>query len=141
MKRLLAIGLPMLAVVTLCVPILTESVHGKVTKGETRPLQTKTLMGKVVRPHCAAVGEGLKAEQVDWDSLRANAELLNECGHILMADKRCPDATWAEATKTLRDCSGVLLTKIEAMDAEGAQGAFKAMTAACASCHKAHKPK
>jgi len=141
MKRTMLIGGPLVVGMLVLAVVLTGPVQGKITQGETRPLKTKTLMGKVVRPNCAAIGAALKAETVDWDAVHANAELLNECGHIVMADKRCPDKVWADAAKTLRDCSGVLLTKVKAKDAEGAQGAFKAMTAACAACHKAHKPK
>ncbi len=121
--------------------VVTAPVQGKITKGETRPLKTKTLMGKVVGPNCGAASKALKADEIDWEALAANAELLNECGHILMADGRCPDKTWAEAAKTLQGCSDVLSKKIAAKDAEGAQKAFKAMTAACGACHKAHKPK
>ena len=139
-KMLLIVGLLAVIAFTLSA-FFTGLVQAKVTQGETRPLKTKTLMGKVVRPHCAAIGEGLKADSVDWDSLHADAELLNESGHILMADKRCPDKTWADASKTLRECSAVLLKKIAAKDTEGAQGAFKAMSDSCAACHKAHKPK
>ena len=141
MKKLLVVAVPMLALVAMLTIAATGPAEGKVTKGESRPLKTKTLMGHVVRPNCGAVGKGLKAEEVDWDALLANAELLNECGHILMADGRCPDKTWADAAKTLQGCSAVLAEKIAAKDAEGAQGAFSAMTKSCAACHKAHKPK
>ena len=141
MKRTMLIGGPLLVAMLVLAVAFTGPVQGKITEGETRPLKTKTLMGAVVRVNCGAVGKGLKAEEVDWDALHANAELLNECGHVLMADGRCPDKTWADAAKTLQGCSAVLIAKIEAEDAEGAAGAFKAMTGACAACHKAHKPK
>ncbi len=139
-KKVLIGGLPV--VVTLAFAIVfSGSVQGKVTKGDSRPLTTHTLMEKLVRPHCGAIGKGLKAEEVDWESLRASTELLSETGHILMADGRCPDGTWAEASKTLRDCADALLKKIDAKDAAGASAAFKGLTGSCAACHKAHKPK
>ncbi len=141
MKRTMLIAGPLVAAMFILAAVVTGPVQGKITEGDTRPLKTKTLMGKVVQPNCKAIGDGLKADEINWEALHANAELLNECGHILMADKRCPDGTWAGATKTLKECSAVLLTKIEAKDAEGAQGAFKAMTGSCGACHKAHKPK
>jgi hypothetical protein len=46
---------------------------------------------------------------------------LNEAGHLLMEDGRCPDKDWAAATKTLRECSSVVLAKIADKDAEGSQ--------------------
>ncbi len=141
MKRLLSFGLPLAGLMTLVFCVAANPVVGKVTKGESRPLKTKTLMGAVVKAHCGAIGKGLKADEVDWDALHASAELLNESGHILMADGRCPDKAWADASKTLQVCSDVLVKKIEAKDAEGAQGAFGAMTKSCGACHSVHKPK
>jgi hypothetical protein len=137
MKKCVWIALPLLAVT-----MFSLAAVGQVTKGKTRPLLTKQLMGGLVQPNCKSLGAGLKEAPADdkaWEALATNAALLNEAGHILMADSRCPDADWAGAAKTLRECSEVLLKKIDAKDAEGAQGAFKAMTAACAACHKAHK--
>ncbi|MBI2480316.1 MAG: hypothetical protein HYV60_17280, partial [Planctomycetia bacterium] len=107
-----------------------------------RPLLTKQLMGGLVQPNCKNLGAGLKEAPADdkaWEALAMNAALLNEAGHILMADGRCPDGEWAGAAKTLQECSAAVVEKIAAKDAEGASGAFKAMTAACAACHKAHR--
>ena len=59
--------------------------------------------------------------------------------HLLMADGRCPDKTWANAAKALREGTQQALAAIEQKDAEGAQAGFKAATASCAACHKAHK--
>ncbi|MBC8351133.1 MAG: hypothetical protein H8E66_04055 [Planctomycetes bacterium] len=137
MKKCLLVALPLLAMT-----MLSLAAIGQVSKGKTRPLLTKQLMGGLVQPNCKNLGGGLKEAPADdkaWAALATNAALLNEAGHILMADGRCPDAEWAGAAKTLRECSEVVLAKIEAKDAEGAQGAFKAMTASCAACHKAHK--
>jgi hypothetical protein len=137
MKKCLFVGFPLLAVI-----MMSLAAVGQVTKGKTRPLLTKQLMGGLVQPNCKSLGAGLKEAPADdkaWEALATNTALLNEAGHILMADGRCPDGEWAGAAKTLQECSAVLLEKIDAKDAEGAQGAFKAMTAACAACHKAHK--
>jgi hypothetical protein len=100
------------------------------------------MMSGLVVTHCKALGAGLKKEPADdkaWAALATHAALLNEAGHILMEDGRCPDGDWAGATKTLKECSAVVLKKIEAKDLEGANSAFKAMTKSCAACHKAHK--
>lgn len=115
---------------------------GQVKKGKERAALTKQIMGGLVQPNCAALGKGLKEEKIEdeaWAKLATNAALLNEAGYLLMDDGRCPDADWANATKTLRECSAVLLKAIESKDAKAGQGAFEAMTKACAACHKAHK--
>lgn len=138
MKRLVIAVVPVLAVTLL----LTMGVTAQVKKGKTRPLKTKQLMGGLVRPNCAGLGEALKEKPADdkaWDALATKAALLNEASYILMADGRCPDGDWKAAAETLRECSGVILKKIEAKDHEGANGAFKAMTKACAACHSKHK--
>jgi len=137
MKKFLLVALPLLAVA-----VFSFSAIAQVKKGKSRPLLTKQLMGGLVQPNCKGLGAGLKEAPADdeaWEALATKAALLNEAGHILMADGRCPDADWAGAAKTLQECSDVVLKKIEAKDAEGAQGAFQAMTKACAACHKAHK--
>ncbi|MEK6233135.1 MAG: hypothetical protein N2C14_00330, partial [Planctomycetales bacterium] len=114
MKRTLMIVGPLAAASLVLAVVFTTLAEGKVTKGDTRPLQTKTLMNHLIKPHCSAIGKGLKADEIDWEALQINAELLNESGHILMADKRCPDGDWAKASKTLSGCSDVLLAKIKA---------------------------
>jgi len=137
MKKFLLVGLSLLAVAMFSVATIAQ-----VKKGKTRPLLTKQLMGGLVQPNCKGLGAGLKEAPADdkaWAALATKAALLNEAGHILMADGRCPDADWAGAAKTLRECSAVVLKKIEEKDAEGAQGAFQALTKSCAACHKAHK--
>ncbi len=137
MKKRLLVGLPLLAVT-----VFSLAAVGQVKKGKTRPLLTKQLMSGLVQPNCKGLGGDLKKAPADdkaWEALATKAALLNEAGHILMADGRCPDGDWAGAAKTLQKGSGVLLEKIEAKDVEGARGAFKAMTGACAACHKAHK--
>jgi hypothetical protein len=137
MKKFLLVGLSLLAVAMFSVATIAQ-----VKKGKTRPLLTKQLMGGLVQPNCKGLGAGLKEAPADdkaWEALATKAALLNEAGHILMADGRCPDADWAGAAKTLRECSAVVLKKIDAKDAEGAQKAFQALTKSCAACHKAHK--
>lgn len=142
MKKLLIGGTSLLCVAVLLMVAGTGPATGQVTKGKTRLLKTEQLMGGLVRPNCAALGDALKKKPADdkaWETLATNAALLNEAGYLLMEDGRCPDKTWADAAKTLRECSAVVLEKIDAKDAEGAQGAFNAMTKACAACHKAHR--
>ena len=139
MKKIALFALPVLAIT-----LLSYAASAQVKKGKTRPLTTKQMMGGLVGPNCKQLGAGLKNPPSDddgWAKLATQAALLNESGHILMADGRCPDAKWAAAAKTLKGCSEVVLKKIAEKDAEGAMSAFKAMTGSCAACHKAHKPK
>ncbi len=137
MKKLLVVGM-VLAVAAM----LSVTGMAQVKKGKTRLLETKQLMGGLVRPCCAGIGDGLKAGPPDdnaWADLAGKAALLNEASYVLMDDDRCPDAEWANAAKCLRDGSAAVLAKVEAKDGAGAQEAFKGMTQACAMCHKAHK--
>jgi hypothetical protein len=127
----------------LTVGVASTQVVAQVKQGKTRPLKTKQLMGAVVRPNCAALGEALKgsgpADDKAWAAAATNAALLNEQAHTLMADGRCPDAVWADACKQLEVSSQEVLTKIEAKDASGAMAAFSGVLKACGSCHSAHK--
>ncbi len=142
MKRPRNVAACGLAVAALLMLFAAGPVIGKVTQGDTRPLKTKHLMKAVVAANCGALKKALDAgpsDDVAWEAAELHAALLNECGHILMADKRCPDGVWADATKTLKECSSVVLEAIAAKDVEKAKSAFGAMTKACGACHKAHK--
>lgn len=121
---------------------LSMGAVAQVKKGKTRAASTKQLMGGLVRPSCAGVGEGLKEPPKDdegWAALATKAALLNEAGYLLMDDGRCPDGTWAGAAKVLKESSAALLAKIEAKDAAGAKTELDNLTKSCAECHKAHK--
>lgn len=137
MKRVLG-----LAAVLGLIAALSMDATAQIKKGKTRVLTTKQMMGGLVKPVCAGLGESLKTAPADdkgWDELATKAAILNELSYSLMDDGRCPDGTWANAAKALRDGSAAVLAKVEAKDAAGAQEAFKAVTGSCATCHKAHK--
>lgn len=124
--------------------MLSSAMNGpaQVTKGKSRPALTSQIMAGLVQPNCAALSKGLKDKPADdkaWKALATNAALLNEASYLVMDDGRCPDATWANAAKTLRECSATVLEKINAKDAEAAQAAFTQLTKACAACHGAHR--
>jgi hypothetical protein len=120
-----------------------QPVEAQKTKGKTRPAETKSLMKGVVQPNCAAIGGAIKgdgpADDKAWDKVALNAVVLNEMSFVLMDDGRCPDKDWANAAKTLRECSAKLLETAKAKDVAGTQAAFKGLTGACAACHSAHK--
>ena len=115
----------------------------QVTKGKERVLQTKSWMAGVNGPHCSALGKMLKAglsEEKQWSEAIQHAEILNESGHVLMADSRCPDKVWADASAQLREGSEQLLTALQARNASDAQTAFNdQVLKSCSSCHSAHK--
>ncbi|MAG93914.1 MAG: hypothetical protein CMJ48_09215 [Planctomycetaceae bacterium] len=121
--------------------LLFRPATAQVKKGKTRSATTKQLMKGLVGSNCGALAKALKAETPDWEAIGLHAALLNESGHVLMADGRCPDGEWAGGAKTVQKCSVVVLAKVEAKDIEGARGAFKALTGGCGQCHKKHKPK
>ena len=119
-----------------------RDLSAQVKQGKTRPLKTSHLMKGVVGASCGALKKGLDAGPADdkaWDELAMHAGLLNEAGHALMADGRCPDGEWAGAAKTLQECSAVVAKAIEAKELDKAKEAFGALTKSCGACHKAHK--
>ncbi len=119
-----------------------ETSVAQVTKGKERPLTTKQWMQAVHKVHCGAIKSDLDAGPSDdkaWEAIALHAAMLNESSHVLMADGRCPDGTWADACKTLGTGSQDVLDAVEAKDVEAAKTAFGAMTQACGGCHKAHK--
>jgi hypothetical protein len=122
--------------------LLVSGLAAQVQKGKTRPLETKVWMKAVNQPHCGALAKMLKAGITDdksWDEARLHAQMLAESGHVLMADDRCPDATWANASKDLREGAEATLRAIEARDTARADSEFARVLGACKGCHSAHK--
>lgn len=140
-----AYGMKTLTCLFLTVTLVAGStvlLQAQIKKGKTRAASTKQLMGGLVKPQCAALGDALKTAPADdkaWDELALKAALLNETGYLLMDDGRCPDGVWAGAAKALREGSADVLAKLEAKDHAGAQAAFQNVTKSCGECHKAHK--
>lgn len=100
-------------------------------------------MRGIQQTHCKGLGDLLKdsgpADDKAWDTAACHASCLNEMSYLLMDDGRCPDATWAGATKDLREGSAAVLAAIDKKNLEAAKDAFKKVTGACAACHKAHR--
>ncbi|MEZ5399476.1 MAG: hypothetical protein R2729_07385 [Bryobacteraceae bacterium] len=114
----------------------------QVQKGKTRPLETKIWMKAVNQPHCGALAKQLKAgisDDAGWAEAKMHAEMLAESGHVLMADGRCPDSTWANASKDLREGSEATLKAIEAKNLAQANTEFARVLSSCKGCHTAHK--
>jgi hypothetical protein len=131
----LAVGLGML--------VPGPTAEAQKTKGKTRAAETKFLMRGVMQPNCAALANLLKekgpATEKAWDQATQHAAILNEMSYVVMDDGRCPDKAWADAAKTLRECSGKALAAVKEKKTEDAQAAFKALTGACQACHKVHR--
>ncbi len=132
-----------LAIVALLAGFAATNLTAKIKQGETRLLKTSQLMSGAVKVHCTAVKKGLEAGPADddaWADIATHAAILNEISFTLMDDKRCPDATWAEAaSKDMRAGSAAVVAAADAKDADAAMAGFKAMTTSCKKCHDAHK--
>ena len=121
---------------------IAERVEAQKTKGKTRAALTKQLMKGLVAANCGALKKDLDATELNWNDITLHAALLNEAGHLLMDDGRCPDGEWAKDSKALQAQSAAVLAAAEKDDAATAKAAFKDLTAqSCAICHAAHKPK
>ena len=93
--------------------LLSTDANAQKTKGKTRPALTKYLMKGLVNPNCGALKKDLEAEKPNWEDIELHAALLNEAGHILMDDGRCPDGDWAKAAKALQTQSAAVLAAAE----------------------------
>ena len=132
----------LVAMVAVGVATMAAVADAQVKKGKTRPATTKQLMSGVVQPHCAAIGAAVKQAPADdkaWETLAANAAVLNEISYTLMDDGRCPDADWANASTVLRTASDAILAKATAKDHAGVAAEFAKLTESCGTCHKVHK--
>lgn len=122
--------------------LIAEQVEAQKTKGKTRAALTKHLMKGLVAANCGALKKDLDAADTNWDDITLHAALLNEAGHLLMDDGRCPDGEWAKAAKALQAQSAAVVAAAAKDDVATAKAAFKDLTAqSCAICHAAHKPK
>jgi hypothetical protein len=130
----------------LCWTLLHHNQYSEaqIKKGKTRLAETKFLMRGAVGPNCSALAKLVKDEPKDdkgWEALACHASILNELSYVLLEDGRCPDQSWADACKALRESSSKLRDAADAKKLEAAQGAFKGVTGSCSACHKVHKGK
>lgn len=122
---------------------IAERVEAQKTKGKTRAASTKHLMKGLVSVNCGALKKALDATtDINWNDITMHAALLNEAGHLLMDDGRCPDGEWAKAAAALQKQSAAVMAAATKDDVASAKVAFTELTAqSCEICHAAHKPK
>ncbi len=123
--------------------VLATQGDAQIKKGKSRPLTTKRMMSGFIGPQVGVLRSGLTgsgpADDKAWEALAVSAELLNESGHMLMEDGRCPDKVWADASKALQDGAATVLAKVAAKDAAGAREGLAVINGSCKGCHTAHK--
>ncbi len=128
-----------------CMVAASLPMIAQVAKGKTRPMETKILMKAVNGPQCTNLAKALKAGPADdkaWADIVMNAQMLNEAGHILMADGRCPDKAWADASAKLREGSEAVLKAAETKNTQAAMDALNnSVLASCKGCHSVHRMK
>lgn len=121
---------------------VTSSIVSAQAKGKTRPLTTSQMMAGLVKPKYLELNDGLAKESLtpdDWKSLATHAALLNEASHLLMADDRCPDKSWEDASMILRAATNDALAAIDKKDVGGAHKAFENISRSCRTCHDEFK--
>jgi cytochrome c556 len=108
-----------------------------------RPAAIADLMAGINKPNCGALGAALKdsgpADDEQWHAVARQAALLNEAGHLLMQEGRCPDAAWKNACAALRENASKVVAYAGEKKLDEARSAFKGVTDACGACHKAHR--
>lgn len=121
------------------------SLAQKAEDGPPRVAPVRFLMSGINNPNCAAIAELLKEEgpkdDKSWEQVAVHASVLNEAGHLLMQNNRCPDKIWADATGQLRNGAAAVYDAAMKKDLAAAREAFKTTTASCGACHAAHKDK
>ncbi len=130
--------------IALCV-LGSAGAAEKETDRPARIAPVKHLMSGINNPNCSAIAQLLKesgpADDQAWEKVAMHASVLNEAGHLLMQNDRCPDGVWASATAKLREGSSAVHAAAVKKDLPAARDAFKVATASCGACHAVHKDK
>lgn len=145
MKRSLAFAAGLIALGGLAFALTSSHVTAQ-KKGKTRPLTTAQMMSGLVKPQLVAlkglVEEGKKVDgEEGWKAVSTSIALLNESGHMMMEDGRCPDKIWADACKVLREATEEGLKKAAQKDVDGVRASLEGVLASCKGCHAEHKYK
>jgi len=138
--HLVAIGLMVLGVLAVTV---TTQAGADAKPG--RIAEVKHIMAGIHKVHCGPTvemtkGDGPKDDK-GWAELEMHAAMMNESGHVLMQNNRCPGAEWAKACAILQSGSEAVFKAAQAKDLSAAAVAAKKMTASCKMCHKVYKKK
>lgn len=110
---------------------------------DERAAEVKHLMKAISESNMKRLVGAVKGEEPDsdekWERIEASAAILNELGHLLMQNGRCPDATWAEATVKLRAGSAAAVKAAKAKDFAALRLTIPAIGGGCKQCHDAHR--
>lgn len=133
-----AVGLMILGI--LAVTVSTQA--GADDKPE-RVAEVKHIMEGIHKVHCGPAVELTKGDgptdDKGWAELEMHAALMNESGHLLMENNRCPGAEWAKACATLQAGAAGVVEAAKAKDLAAAATAAQKMTVSCKMCHKVYK--
>lgn len=143
MKTVWAAGAGILVMGTLAFLSIGAQAEEAPKGSPDRVAAIRHIMAGIHGPHCGAIGQLLKGEgpkdDKAWGEVLMHAALLNESGHLLMQNGRCPDGVWADATAALRKGTSGLFAAAGKKDLAAAQDSFKEVTTSCQSCHAKHK--
>ena len=137
-SHVIAVGLMILGVLA-----ITVTTQAGADAKPARVAEVKHIMAGIHKVHCGPAveltrGDGPKDDK-GWAELETHAALMNESGHVLMQNNRCPGAEWAQACATLQAGAAAVVKAAKAKDLAAAAAAAKEMTSACKMCHKVYK--
>ena len=143
MKPRYWIALPCVATIVFSIAVvLPDTARSEDQKKEPRIARVSDIMSGIHKPAMKAVrsvSEKTPETDKDWEKVRLGAALLNESGHLLMQNKRCPDGVWAGSCADLRASTADLALAVEAKNLESARTAIDKIATSCKSCHAKHR--
>lgn len=116
-----------------------QSAQAAKAEEKKRAASVHYLMEGLVAPNNGALKKALNADEPNWKKVSLYAAMLNEAGHCLMDDGRCPDGEWKKGAEILQQQTVEILAKAKEKDLEGAKKALAGLGKGCGTCHKAHK--
>ena len=109
---------------------------------DARVVEIKDIMAGIHKPamdNVASIFKKAPETDEEWAKVALSARLINESGHLLMQNNRCPDAVWAKACSNLRAFTATYAKAAMKHDLAGAKAACAQIGASCKSCHDQHR--
>lgn len=122
--------------------VASVSLNAQSSDKPRRVASAGDIMVGIHKVHCGALKKALDAgpkSDKDWETAGVHAAMMNEAGHVLMQDGRCPDKVWADACATLRNGSDQAAAAFKRKNLDDAKAGFKAMIGSCKACHSKHR--